>query len=144
MFERLYDNDDLPPKPIPIPTEWVLYAMTAYFTGTAAIAWKRAAIDHNYKSHQDWIIRHVGSGIWIAVQRVLLFVVLGPIFYRPPVPKETQRNVFGQAAQLGWFISVSAAEYAIYLLRNSKSNSNSNNNHKRVNSNAMTVKTKTT
>mmetsp|Transcript_56790 Transcript_56790/g.138202 ORF Transcript_56790/g.138202 Transcript_56790/m.138202 type:complete len:298 (+) Transcript_56790:546-1439(+) len=121
MFESFYD--DLPPPSAlssSIPTEVVLYAMNLYFVGTAATAWKKAAIDKSFGEHQDWMIRHVASGMWVGIQRVLLAFIYIPM-YKPPVPREIQRESFGQAGQIGWFVSVAAGEYAIYLIhRNNK------------------------
>jgi hypothetical protein len=111
MFENFYE--DLPPPPIP--TEIMLYMITLYFVSTALMAWKKAAIDRSFNSHQDWMIRQVPSGLWVAIQRVLLLAVFGQI-HRPPVPREAQRQTFAQAAQAGLFISVAAGEYAIFLL----------------------------
>jgi hypothetical protein len=114
MFQKFYH--DLPSPTIP--TDVVLLIMTLYFISTAAIAWKKAAIDHDFMSHQNWIIRHVASGLWIAVQRVLLFCLFVPI-HQEPVPREVQLRTFGQAAQIGWLVSVITGEYTIrYLLHN--------------------------
>ena len=120
MFESFYE--DLPPPPSssqPISTEVVLYTMNLYFVGTAAMAWKKVAIDRSFGKHQDWMIRHVASGMWVGIQRVLLALVYIPM-YEPPVPREVQRDSFGQAGQIGWFVSIAVGEYAIYLIHRIK------------------------
>ena len=141
MFENFYD--DLPLSPSSpssfVPTEVVLYAMNLYFVVTAAMAWKKAAIDRSFGEHQDWMIRHVASGMWVGIQRVLLAFVYIPM-HKPPVPREVQRESFGQAGQIGWFMSVAAGEYAIYLIHRNKKTTTSNNTTTTTQNNSVKAK----
>jgi hypothetical protein len=70
-----------------------------YFLGTGIWA-LRCAMQRRFTSHQHWVIRHVGAGIWVAIQRLLLLTVYTWI-YPPPVAQHVQKRVFGHAAYLG-------------------------------------------
>jgi hypothetical protein len=114
LFERFFD--DLPPREQP--TELWLVGLAIYFAGTAMYALK-CAMERRFLSHQRWIIRHVAAGMWVALQRVLIVVVY-PAIYRPPVAREVQRQVFGEAASIATVVSLAMGEYSLYLLGKQK------------------------
>jgi hypothetical protein len=79
-----------------------------WFVVTAFLA-LRAAQRREFAAHKRWIYRHVGAGIWVAVQRI--FVEL--------VENETalqQRVNFGRGAGVGWVTTVLCAELAVAAL----------------------------
>jgi hypothetical protein len=110
----LYENSfpDLPPKPMS--TAPLLVLLTIYFQGTLLCALYNAAIasPKNYYAHSVWITRHIASGIWIALQRILLGT---PWFNRPPMTREQQRDAFGNAAFVAIAISTVSGEILISL-----------------------------
>ncbi|MGK3761738.1 MAG: hypothetical protein ACI8RD_014056 [Bacillariaceae sp.] len=77
----------------------IIMIVTAYFVATAMYALKLAAIDRKFHDHQRWIIRHVASGVWVMIQRILIIILFAPI-HRPPVSREVQRDVFAQSSIL--------------------------------------------
>lgn len=85
-----------------------------YFAGTALVA-VRAARDGRIRDHQHAILRHVGSGLWIALQRILVVWVIGPLVGQP-VPPAHQRWYFMVAAYIGTVLTVGGAELAIRRL----------------------------
>ena len=116
-FEHFFA--DLPPEPISSQPFMVLLAM--YFAWTALYSIQQAR-NRKFADHQKWMIRHVSSGMWVAVQRFLLVTVYSSI-YSAPVSQSTQRDIFTQAAVLGMVISFVLGEYAVYSLSQQKNNS---------------------
>ena len=93
--------------------------MTIYFSTTALFA-LHAARSRQFQLHQRWIIRHIASGIWIAVQRMLLMTVYQLIYMARPVPPESQKRAFGEASKVAIVVCVILGEYANHLLEASK------------------------
>ena len=118
----LYENSfaDLPPKPFSVAP--LLILLTIYFLGTILVAIYYAAIARpkSYYAHSVWITRHVASGIWIAIQRILLGT---PLFNRPPMTREQQRDAFGNAGFLAMVITTVGGEILIYLWNYERSKS---------------------
>jgi hypothetical protein len=114
LFVRFFD--DLTPSKQP--TELSVVVLAVYFAGTAIYA-LRCAMKRRFVSHQRWIIRHVASGMWIAIQRILVLTVY-PAIYRPPVAREVQRRVFGEAASIATVVSLAIGEYTLFLLDQQK------------------------
>lgn len=110
----LYENSfpDLPAKPFSAAP--LLILLTIYFLGTilCAIYYAAIASPKNYYSHSVWITRHVASGIWIALQRILLGT---PLFHRPPMSREQQREAFGNAGFLAMTLTIIVGEILICL-----------------------------
>lgn len=109
--ELLYEESfkDLPPNKLPA-TPGILF-QSGWFLVTAIVATLQARAK-KFRSHQRFVIRHVASGIWIALQRVLLLTVLN----RPPFTREQQRAVFGDAAFAAIAICFVCGEIAIHLI----------------------------
>jgi hypothetical protein len=110
----LYENSfpDLPPKPTS--SAPLLVILTIYFLATILCALYYAAIANpkNLYSHSIWMTRHVSSGIWIALQRILLG---SPWFNHPPMSREQQRDAFGNAALVAIAITMITGEILIFL-----------------------------
>ncbi len=118
----LYENSfaDLPPKSFSVAP--LLILLTIYFLGTilSALYYAVIARPKSYYTHSVWITRHVASGIWIAVQRILLGT---PLFNRPPMTREQQRDAFGNAGFLAMVITIVGGEILIYLWNYERSKS---------------------
>lgn len=116
--ELLFDNffPDLPEKPkeVRLATDVGIVGMSFWFFCSAAVALYYAKAK-KFRLHRRFIIRHIASGIWISLQRVLLIGIL-PIFIRPPISRSMQRESFGQTAQLAIVCCGLLGEYAIHLL----------------------------
>jgi hypothetical protein len=119
-FEHFFA--DLPPLPFSSHPFMVLLAM--YFAWTALYSIQQAR-NRKFANHQKWMIRHIASGMWVAVQRFLIATVYS-IIYSPPVSRSTQRDLFGQAGVLGMVISFVLGEYTVYLLSRPKNNNKKN------------------
>lgn len=92
--------------PFRIPHEPVFTAVGVWFLWTMGMAvWH--AINSRTENHRAWILRHVASGIWVALQRLFVAAV------RPKGP-ENQKKTFGDGALIGLVLTVCAAEAAIY------------------------------
>jgi hypothetical protein len=106
----LYEESfpDLPPPRLPA-TPAILF-QSSWFLITIVVATYQARTQQ-FASHQKWIIRHVASGIWISLQRILLMTVMN----RPPFTRMQQRQVFGDAAFLAIVVCFMCGELAIYL-----------------------------
>ena len=90
--------------------EYSIYALTLWFafTAFAALAFARSK---NFALHQRYVIRHVASGIWVAIQRLLL-IILTPTLTSEAASKEA----FNDCSFYGVIISFSCAELAIWAL----------------------------
>lgn len=90
---------------------WFLY------TGLKALWYARMK---NINLHQRYIIRHIGSGIWISIQRVLLliYVTISSTMQsidQPPVFRP--EDAFGISAAAGIILSFILSEYTIFMLK---------------------------
>jgi len=90
--------------------------LTAWFVLTALLAVYNAGWTKDVESHQKWIIRHIGSGLWIAVQRIVVVFCQGAGLVNGPLQ---MRDLFGNAAMGSVFVTVLMAEYAIRCLKDS-------------------------
>jgi hypothetical protein len=108
-FENFFD--DLPP--LPFTSEPLIISMAVYFFLSAVYSLK-LAIDGQHWDHQKWIIRHIASGLWVAIQRFLLATLFSTIFPQP-VARTTQRLSFSAAGTIAMVTSIACGEYAIQL-----------------------------
>jgi hypothetical protein len=116
-FEHFFA--DLPPPPFSSQPFMVPLAM--YFAWTALYSIQQAR-NRKFVNHQKWMIRHIASGMWVAVQRFLIVTVYSSI-YSAPISRSSQRDIFTQAAFLGMVISFVLGEYTVYLLSRPNNNS---------------------
>jgi len=93
---------------------WVFRLLTIWFAGTivaalvcALLARKRR---HMITHHRNFIIRHVASGIWVALQRLYTGIL-------NPMTPELQKETFGDGALLGPLITIFCAELALLALQ---------------------------
>ena len=99
-------------------TDMFLVAVTIWFVITAIIAVMHAK-KKNILLHQKWMIRHIGAGIWVAIQRILIiitFPILGSFEYTVNNPTFVRRHFFGKAGLLGMLLSVLLSEWMILKL----------------------------
>lgn len=107
-------------------SEVAVALMGAWFFWTAI----RAMIEvrrRRFAEHQFWIVRHIGSGLWVAVMRILIILVkplFDPPFHHGSVTQMTQGKVFSYVGCLGMLITVSTSEYAVRLLKLEESKKN--------------------
>lgn len=116
IFQRglLYEHSftDLPPlKFSSIPS---VLAIGVWFLITAITAAVQARAK-NFQSHQRFVIRHVASGIWVALQRAMLMTV-STFKFGSAFTRLQQRALFSDAAFLSIAICLLSGEVAIYLL----------------------------
>jgi hypothetical protein len=97
-------------------TEPGLLSLTFYFVATVcgAVYYARHG---RYADHRCYMIRHIASGLWIAVQRIILTTILPILRLGGPFTRHEQRANFGSSALLAMAITFVAGEYAIYTLR---------------------------
>jgi Predicted membrane protein (DUF2306) len=105
---------ELPPENLP--TEYIISALGIYFVISILNA-VRLAVRRQFAAHQRWIVRHVSSGIWVALQRVLITTVYS-VMHSAPVSRATQRQVFGDAAVNAIVTSLVLGEVSVFLLTN--------------------------
>ena len=89
------------------------FLLTTYFVCSALLAVYYAGWAKDIQRHQQWIIRHIGSGIWIAIQRIFVVFCQNAGFVSGPM---MMRNLFGNAATGSVFVSILLAEIAIRCL----------------------------
>lgn len=87
--------------------------LTGWFVCTATVAVVKAR-SKDFKSHRNFIIRHVGSGIWIALQRIVVVSFQGLGLVSGPLQ---MRNLFGGAATGCTFVTILTSEYVVHLLK---------------------------
>lgn len=122
LFENYFDVD----KPDIFPSKPFLILLTFYFMGTSLAALKSAR-DRKFAAHEKWIVRHISSGIWVALQRVLISTVYQAIHSSRPVSPEKQKNAFKVSGMIAAWICLGAGEYAVYLLEQSRGTKRNNN-----------------
>jgi hypothetical protein len=115
LFENYFDVDE----PDILPTKPFLGLLAVYFMGTALAALKSAR-DRKFTAHRKWIIRHIASGIWVALQRVLLGTVFQVIYSARPVSPESQKGAFKSAGLIATLVCLGVGEYTVYLLEQSQ------------------------
>lgn len=109
MYHHFFD--DLPPMAQSVPLQMCLISI--WFVVTAGMALQTAR-RRKFQEHQRWIQRHVASGMWVALQRVILMVVMSNI-YPQPVSRMRQRANFGNATGIAIVVCCTLCEYCIYL-----------------------------
>ncbi len=92
--------------PVHVPHEPVFRVVGGWFAFTISIA-AYYATQKKFETHRRWILRHVGAGIWIAVQRLVVIIV------NAKTP-EGQKKTFGDGAFLGVLLTSAAAEVAVW------------------------------
>jgi Predicted membrane protein (DUF2306) len=110
--------DDVPPGTFFV-SEVGNALMGAWFVLTAAMAVMEAR-RRSFDAHQYWVVRHIGSGIWVAVMRILVILVkpfFDPPFHHGSITQMTQGRVFSYTSFLGMFMTVCTSEYAVRLLK---------------------------
>jgi len=79
-----------------------------WFVTTAVVAlWK--VIKRDYAGHQRFVLRHITSGLWVAVQRIYALTAPAPT-------RGWQKANFGDGIIVGVLVTFLSAELAIWLL----------------------------
>jgi hypothetical protein len=112
-------------------TEPGLLALTFYFVATVCGAVYYARLGR-YADHRCYMIRHIASGIWIAIQRIILTTILPILRLGGPFTRHEQRSNFGSSAILAMAITFLTGEYAIYTLRHRRQTTTRRCSAKRV------------
>lgn len=113
-YESDYEGWAPPVKPLEERMAKALIMGLGLWFGYTAIMSINEARKKRFQSHKHYIYRHIGSGLWVAVQRVLV------IGFGPRPNAEAMRNFFGNAAYSGVAITLCLAELAVYLDRQPK------------------------
>jgi hypothetical protein len=97
----------------------LLLRMVPCFTSISAVWFMlciitalRCILRHDVRSHRIWMIRHVGSGLGVAVQRCVVLVCA-----RRGMTPTDQMLRFTEGIYVGFFLSVLAAEVAVRCIR---------------------------
>jgi Predicted membrane protein (DUF2306) len=91
----------------------------AWFSWTCIKAIREARL-RNLVAHRNWILRHIGSGIWIALMRILLLLVK-PIFstsaFDGPMSPSIKSKLFSTTGTLAIMSTISLSEISIWLIK---------------------------
>lgn len=106
---------------------WVNHAgwargLTGWFVLSLGISLNHAR-RKRFSAHRDFLYRHVGSGIWVAVQRLYVVGVSGLHVLRtgePGLAPAEQKKVFGDGLFLGALFTMAVAEVAVMYARRPK------------------------
>merc|ERR1711865_615451 len=97
-----------------LPSSW-LVGHSDFHDKMAGQIWDREGATpptpKKFRQHRDFLYRHIGAGIWVAVQRLYVGAL------STQIPLEQKMN-FGDGAIIGAFITITMAEVAIRLTRN--------------------------
>lgn len=85
-----------------------IFLSTSWFLWTAIMAVLRAR-SKDFHSHKKYIYRHVASGIWVAIQRIIINLS------GPKKDSEHMRESFSDAGTKGLILSISLGEVAVFL-----------------------------
>ena len=92
--------------PVHVPHEPVFRMVGVWFLITISMA-VYCAMQNKFQEHRKWILRHVASGIWVAVQRIIVIVMNSK-------EAKDQKKTFGDGAVVGVMLTVVLAEISIY------------------------------
>jgi uncharacterized membrane protein len=95
----------------PFSSQPFLVPLAMYFAWTALYSIQQAR-NRKFVNRQKWMIRHIASGMWVAVSRFLLVTVSSSI-YSAPISRSSQRDILRQASFLGMVISFVLGEYTV-------------------------------
>lgn len=112
-----YENDypDLPPpSAVEQSAKHVFFAGNVMFFVYTLLRAVSHAREGNVALHQRFIVRHIGSGIWVAVQRVLIGM-RGRATTRQLSQLE-QRDNFGMMAAIGVAVAAACSEFTVRVL----------------------------
>lgn len=122
FFEKfLDDEDDVTLIPfVHVSSATLSVSVLAFwflYTGLMALWYARRKSIH---LHQNYIIRHIGSGIWISIQRFLLLIYV--TFWTTVVgvdqpPMVRPGDAFGISATIATILSLSLSEYAVFMFK---------------------------
>lgn len=98
-------------------TEPFIVLSAGWFVFTLVRSWV-AAIRRRFAEHEEWALRHIASGQWIALHRLLQSVLTWPLLQpRFGDTKLIQTALFGTAGLVSWAICVACAEVAVSRVR---------------------------
>ena len=112
-----YENDypDAPPPPaVEQVAKHCFFAVNVMFFLYTLLRAVSHAREGNIALHQRFIVRHIGSGIWVAVQRVL--IGMRGQFMARRLSQVEQRDNFGMMAAVGVVVAAACAEYTVRVL----------------------------
>lgn len=106
---------DLEPNPLLVYQDYFLGSIAIWFLITAIQA-VRMARAKKILDHKKWMYRHVASGIWIAVQRIILYPIVIVYFKLTLGPNEkagrwAQRETFSVTGTLAYWLTILLGEY---------------------------------
>ena len=105
-------------------TDFCLGLVMLAFVGCAVKA-VSAAKQKKFMEHQYWMIRHVALGLWVSLQRVMIFgfVTVWMVFYKGTIATdEFKGKVFGNTGFAAMTICMALGEYTIRLLKMQQNN----------------------
>lgn len=95
--------------------EWTMRASALWFAATALQAWRHARA-RRYEIHGRWALRHLASGMWVALMRLGVMAASGVPVLRSTDPG-TKDAVFGACFWLGWLVAVGGTEAWLWRWR---------------------------
>jgi len=105
-FPQIHPDHNTTRFPVHVPHEPVFRMVAWWFVVTISLAvWH--AVHRRFKEHRRWMLRHVASGIWVALQRLVVILVSSA------TPAD-QKKTFGDGALIGVALACSAAEIAVW------------------------------
>jgi hypothetical protein len=100
-----------------LPHREIFLGLGLWFALTIVVAvWQ--ARQKRFASHRSFIYRHIGAGIWVAVQRLYVFIMSLLAQGKGLSEREVairQKECFGDGAFFGVILTVTMAEVAVYL-----------------------------
>ena len=107
-----YDHDYVDMLPMNITKKTIFYVscfvLAVCFAFTAIMASVKARAG-GICAHQWYVIRHIGTGIWVSVQRIIL------VCSRPGT-EDLMRDRFGDASTVAIVTCLLSSKFAIFLL----------------------------
>jgi len=89
----------------------------AWFSYTMVRAWS-AAFKRRFGEHEEWVVRHIASGQWISLMRIVQGTIMMPtILPKFGDTQLIQSNLFGLSGLIAWAACVAAAEVAVARIR---------------------------
>lgn len=108
-YENDYDAEVPPLAAIDqMRTKAAVVAMGIWFAYTSVMAVVKAKAK-DFQSHKYYIYRHCGSGLWVAIQRVIILAS------GPQKDASQMRDLFENAAWIAYVASICVAEVAVFL-----------------------------
>lgn len=102
---------------LPIVNDPFLVVSGCWFSYTLIRSWV-AACKRRFGEHEEWALRHIASGQWVSLMRLIQATVMMPkLFPKYGDTQLVENATFGMSAFIAWIVCVIGAEIAVVRVK---------------------------